>query len=271
MNRWTIIVAILALLGCSNPMDNSQHEDVFERIADVVYKAAKSPRETRSKWFIPELDAASFPIGLESVWRDPRLIRLRRIDDRMVGDFTVSGNGQFIITIWCEKQALDWMIAGWEPSLRPIVDMDHDRSRLSTMPKRFSAPILRDSPPARRITIARRAARPLGSADRQTPNQIIADVRALDFSKGCKQSRLKRWLTRSELFKNCHREFGLSNQDTGRLLFSVDTSPPTPRITLDESMFRHSGPRDCIMQRMKALRPLKRGCQFSLRLVYRSP
>ncbi|MEE2755554.1 MAG: hypothetical protein VYA30_02780 [Myxococcota bacterium] len=271
MNRRALIIAALALFSCVTPSDHSQPENIFERVADVVYNAAKTPKEKRSKWFIPELDSASFPIGPESVWRNPTLVRLRRVDNRMVGDFMVSGNGQFIMTIWCEKQALGWLIAGWEPTLKPIVDMTHDRSRLSNIPKRFSTPILRNSPPSRRIRVASKADGPTDPVARHVQNQIVANVRASEFSETCRQKRLKRWLDKTKIFRSCHREFGLQNRHTGRLLFAVDASPPSPRIVLEESMFGHSGPRNCIMERMTAIRPLDQGCQFSLRVIFRSP
>ena len=97
-----LFLLCLPVTGCAGK--NRTDVDQFQVLQKLVNVASQSSASERKQWFVPELDSTTYPFEAGGVWKNPTLVRMRTIDKRLVGDFVVTGEGQYIFIAWAEKR-----------------------------------------------------------------------------------------------------------------------------------------------------------------------
>ena len=257
---------LLCLLVTACASKNRADVDQFQVLQELVNVASQSSASERKQWFVPELDSTTYPFEAGGVWKNPTLVRMRTIDKRLVGDFVVTGEGQYIFIAWAEKRGQDWLIAGWEPTLRPVVGQDVDNRW--TIPTRFAAPVLRDSPAENvvRIRVNRRKSNARASG-RGTPKVRVL-AKGYGFGPTCRKSTIEKWLRSSTIFRDCYGRIETDRAQRGRLILEVKGTQTRPRAMLVEAMFPSPSPARCIEEGLSMLPGVGKDCQFNVRVLY---
>ena len=264
MRSASIFIVCLSVIACAG--GGSADVDRMNVLQELVNAASQSSASERQQWFVPELDSTTYPFEAGGVWKKPTLVRMRTIDKRLLGDFVVTGEGQYIFVAWAEKRDGRWLIAGWEPTLRPVVGQSVDNRW--TIPTRFTAPILRDSPSENVVNIgARRLQTDAQTSPRQNPT-VRALAKGYAYESKCQKRTIQKWLQTSQIFNQCYNQLNRRVAQSGRLIFEVKGTRARPRAALIESMFPSPSPARCIEEGLSALPDVSKGCQFNVRVLY---
>lgn len=256
------------LAGCDESKTSVavvDHESIFVRL---MTQATTLSKDEATSLFVPELDPTTFPISVDSIWKKPRLKRLRIIDGRIIGNIVVTDTSDFVLIAWAEKRGQSWFMAGWEPKLRRVKPVFPESASGTDIPPNFAAPVLRSSPVPRMVTVGTgQKTKASSKLDKQTRTPSIR-VSSYGHTSSCRIRRVQRWIRKKVSFEKCLRAHRLPPGTAGRLLLSVNHTAGIGHAKLLESTLGHDELANCVAEAIKSRQYRGRStCQFKIRLL----
>ena len=144
-------ISLLLFLSCTSEPDGSSGKDLEAHINELLRSVNERGANVPGV-LVDELSPNGFLFGPETSVIAQEIRRLRSIDSRILVDVLALRNGSsFELSIWLEERDGLWLISGWSPQLKRLVDKTIEPSSAIDVPRRFAAASLRGSPQPIRV------------------------------------------------------------------------------------------------------------------------
>jgi len=235
---------------------------------ELLNKTVVATKGERAPLFIAELDPATFPIGPDSVWKNPRLRRLRLVDGRLIGEVVVTDKADFVLVAWAEKKGDRWLMAGWVPLFRRVQKVNTPLTNGTDLPAKLAASALRASPPEQIILLHPPKGSKSSLATVKEPGSITLRTSSFGHSSGCKIWHVQKWVRKRLPLGQCLTTNRTKPLAAGRLLISVKQSTQGLQANLMESTVADDELTNCVVGIIQSRRYAgSPACQFNIRLL----